>query len=84
MGRLKPVLTPLPAHFRLSSQRCPKTDAERAEMSSIPYSSAVGCLMYAMVLTRPDMSYALSVVSRYMANPGRETLQGCGVDFKVS
>ena len=72
MGRSKPILTPLPAHFRLSSQQCPKTDADRAEISSIPYSSAVGCLMYAIVLTRPNMSYAVSVVSRYMADPGKE------------
>ncbi|KAH9782268.1 hypothetical protein KPL71_008823 [Citrus sinensis] len=72
MGKAKPVQTPLLAHFKLSSQQCLKTDAERSEASSIPYSSAVGCLMYAMVLTRPDLSYAVSVVSRYMANPGKE------------
>lgn len=28
--------------------------------------------MYAMVCTRPDLSYAVSAVSRYMANPGKE------------
>ncbi|KAH9765484.1 hypothetical protein KPL70_001889 [Citrus sinensis] len=72
MGKAKPIQTPLPAHFKLSSQQCPKTDAERSEASSIPYSSAVGCLMYAMVLTRPDLSYAVSAVSRYMANLGKE------------
>ena len=72
IGRSKPIQTPLPAHFRLSSQQCPKTDAERAKMSSIPYSNAVGCLMYAMVLNRPDLSYAVSVVSRFMADPGKE------------
>ena len=41
-------------------------------MNTTPYSSVVGCLMYAMVLTRPDISYAVSVVSKYMANPGKE------------
>ncbi|KAH9793265.1 hypothetical protein KPL71_004467 [Citrus sinensis] len=30
------------------------------------------CMMYDMVLTRPDISYALSVVSRYMVSPGKE------------
>ena len=29
-------------------------------------------MMYAMVLTRPDLSYAVSVVSIYMANSGKE------------
>ncbi|KAH9699562.1 hypothetical protein KPL71_024410 [Citrus sinensis] len=68
----KPVQTPLPAHFRLSCNQCPRTEDEKAEMSTTLYSSAVGCLMYAMVLTRPDISHAVSVVSRYMANPGNE------------
>ena len=72
MASSKPVQTPLAPHFRLSDQLCPKTEAEISEMMNIPYASAVGCLMYAMVLTRPDLSYAVSVVSRYMANPGKE------------
>lgn len=41
-------------------------------MTAIPYSSVVGCLMHAIVLTRPDISYAVSVVSRYMSNLGKE------------
>jgi len=39
-------------------------------MSKVPYASAVGSIMYAMICTRPDVSYALSVASRYQANPG--------------
>ena len=41
-------------------------------MAKIPYANAVGYMMYAMVLTRPDISYALSVVSRYMISPRKE------------
>lgn len=33
------------------------------------YQSAVGSLMYAMLGTRPDIAYAVSLVSRYSANP---------------
>ena len=33
------------------------------------YQSAVGSLMYAMLGTRPDIAYAVSVVSRYASNP---------------
>ena len=32
----------------------------------------VGYLMYVMVCSRPNLSYAMSLVSRYMANPGKE------------
>jgi hypothetical protein len=41
-------------------------------MSKVSYTSAVGCLMYAMVCTRPDLAHAVSVVSKYMANPRRQ------------
>ncbi|KAE8676476.1 Laccase-10 [Hibiscus syriacus] len=50
----------------------PKDDAEREYMSKVPYASAVGSLMYAMVCTRPDISQAVGVVSRYMHDPGKE------------
>src|SRR4051812_20727828 len=43
---------------------------ERSQMSAIPYASAVGSIMYAMICTRPDVSYALSVVRRYQFDPG--------------
>src|SRR4051812_34092396 len=39
-------------------------------MSVIPYASAVGSIMYAMICIRLDISYALSVVRRYQADPG--------------
>ena len=41
-------------------------------MSNIPYASAVGSMMYAMVCTWPDIAHAVGVVSRYMSNPGME------------
>lgn len=71
MDSCKSVSTPLAAHFKLSSEHCPKTEEEIERMSNVPYSSAVGSLMYAMVCTRPDLAYAVSMVSRYMHNPGK-------------
>jgi hypothetical protein len=51
-------------------------------MSKVPYASAVGCLMYAMVSTRLDLAHAVSTVSKYMANP-RRVLKYSEVDFQV-
>ena len=51
---------------------CPKTQEDMDYMSKVPYASAVGSLMYAMVCTRPDIAHAVGVVSRYMNNPGKE------------
>jgi hypothetical protein len=42
------------------------------EMVKVPYQQAVGSLMYAMLCTRPDLAYPISVVSQYMANPSLE------------
>ena len=41
-------------------------------MERIPYASAIGSIMYAMICTRPDVAYALSVTSRFQADPGEK------------
>ena len=38
-------------------------------MRQIPYASAVGSLMYAMLCTRLDICYLVGMVSRYQSNP---------------
>ena len=45
---------------------------ETEDMSKVPYTSAMGCLMYVMVCTRPDLAHAVSVVNKYMTNLGRQ------------
>jgi hypothetical protein len=72
MHDTKSVSTPIAPHFRLSALQCPSTDGNIEYMSRVPYSSVVGSLMYAMVCSRPNLSYAMSLVGRYMANPGKE------------
>ena len=48
--------------FKKMSSRTPE---ERNRMSSIPYASIVGSIMYAMLYTRSDVAYALGVASRF-------------------
>jgi len=72
MDDAKPVSTPLASHFRLSREQSPKTEDEMACMDKVPYASAIGSLMYAMICTRPDIAHAVGVVSRFMSNPGKE------------
>ncbi|KAL9230892.1 hypothetical protein vseg_006185 [Gypsophila vaccaria] len=54
----------------LSKTQSPKTPEETERMSRISYTSAIGSIMYAMMCTRPDVAYALSMVSRYQGNLG--------------
>ncbi|CAI7779629.1 unnamed protein product [Closterium sp. NIES-54] len=60
-----PQSTPLPTGHSLSA---PPSD-ESVELSG-PYPELVGCLMYLMTCTRPDLAYPLSLLARYVA-PGR-------------
>lgn len=41
-------------------------------MSKIPYVSAVGCLMYDMVCTIPDLAQTISQVCNFMSKPGKQ------------
>jgi hypothetical protein len=45
---------------------------DRETMSNVPYASAIGSIMYAMLCTRPDVSNALSLTRRYQSDPGVE------------
>ncbi|WJX29428.1 hypothetical protein P8452_18069 [Trifolium repens] len=54
----------------LSKTQSPSSKKERERMNEIPYASAIGSIMYAMLCTRPDVSYALSATSRYQSDPG--------------
>ena len=49
MKNAKVVNTPLANHFRLSKEHSPKTQEEKDYMERVPYASAVGSLMYAMI-----------------------------------
>ena len=56
----------------LSTSMSPKTPEKRANMDMIPYTSAIGSIMYVMLCTRPNIAHALSVTSRYQVDLGLE------------
>ncbi|GJW94640.1 hypothetical protein Tco_0174312 [Tanacetum coccineum] len=41
-------------------------------VDQLEYSRAIGCLMYAMTSTRPDIAYAVGRLSRFTSNPSRQ------------
>ena len=70
MQNSKKGLMPTRHGIILSKKECPSTPQEIEDMRHVPYASAVGSLMYAMLCTRPDICYAVGVVSRFQSNPG--------------
>ena len=68
MAEVRLVTISLAGHFKLSSKQCTQSPVEEEEMSRVPYASAVGSLMYAMVCTRLDLAYEVSIVNQLMLN----------------
>jgi len=61
---------PMSSGISLSKTQSPSTNEERDQMHNVPYPSAIGSIMYAMLCTRPDVSYALKATRGYQSNPG--------------
>ena len=70
MHAAKKGFLPMSHGIHLSKTQGPSTPDEQRHMDKIPYAPTNGSIMYAMVRTHPDVSYALSATSRYQANPG--------------
>ena len=66
---LKPVSNPMEPSTKLHSGQSPSTGTEFTAMRHIPYREAIGSLMYASLGTHPDISYAVTTVSRFSSNP---------------
>jgi hypothetical protein len=69
MEDCKPIGTPLDPKAPLVKLTEEEYEQHKHEMQGIPYKEAVGSLMYAMVATRADLAFAVSVVSQFMARP---------------
>ncbi|KAH9685593.1 hypothetical protein KPL70_014018 [Citrus sinensis] len=70
MENSKTGLLPFRHGITFSKDQSPKTSEEIERMRRVPYADAVGSLMYAMLCTRPDICFAVWMVSRYQFNPG--------------
>jgi hypothetical protein len=64
--------TPLPVGIVLDSTMSPTTPEDRALMVGKPYREVVGSVMWGQLATRPDLSYPVSIFSRFQTNPGIE------------
>ena len=64
----KSYSSPLVPNVKLSKDQCPVTDEEKKTMEKVPYRQAIGSLMWAVVATRPDIAFAVSLLSQFLEN----------------
>ena len=67
---------------QISKEQSPKTPKDKVLMERIPYASTIGSIMYAMICTRLDVAYALSVTSRFHADPGEKDCEAVNYILK--
>lgn len=65
-----PVSTPIELGQKYSKDMCPQNEDEREQMKKIPYRQAIGSLLFLTMITRPDISFAVNVLSRFCEEPG--------------
>jgi Reverse transcriptase (RNA-dependent DNA polymerase)/Pol polyprotein, beta-barrel domain/GAG-pre-integrase domain/gag-polypeptide of LTR copia-type len=72
LEHITPRNTPLPIGINLDNNMSPITDSEKKTMDDKPYRSVLGSVMWGQLATRPDLSFSVSLLARFQANPGME------------
>ena len=67
MWESHPVATPLDATTRLSKLDCPSVVDPHVHRK---YRSIVGCISYLVNMTRPDLAFSYSQLSKFLQHPG--------------
>ena len=71
MSDCNPTSSPIDCNQNLSADMCPKDADSKEQMSKIPYMQAIGCLLFAAQISKPDISYAVNLLSRFCTNPSK-------------
>lgn len=72
MEECNPCSTPMSIGSTLVVDTSPKSKAELEWLSKLPYQNVIGPLMYLLQMTRPDLAYDVSTMSRYNTCYGAE------------
>ena len=72
----KPVGTPMESGTQYSIAQSPSTPNQAAKMKGIPYNEAIGSVLWPAVVSRPDVAYAVGILSQFIQNPGPAHWEG--------
>lgn len=70
MADCRVVSTPFPIGMKLTKEMSPKTNEERQLMVGKDYLGVLGCVMYGMLGTCPNLAFPVGVGSRFSSDPG--------------
>jgi hypothetical protein len=73
---MKRIYTPMDPSARYSTQQSPSSVNQVGRMKGIPYSEAIGSVLWPTVVSRPDTAFAVGVLSQFMQNPGQAHWEG--------
>jgi hypothetical protein len=68
----RPCKTPADSNVILTKEMCPVSGVDIETMSTKPYKSYIGQLLYIAITARPDLAPAVSAAGRYAQTPGKE------------
>jgi hypothetical protein len=72
----KKVATPMETNAQFSTQQSPSSFNQIERMKGVPYSEAIGSVLWATVVSRPDTAFAVGVLSQFIQNPGPAHWEG--------
>ena len=69
LNECRPIDIPIEPNHKLSLNLEDENDDLRKFISVKVYQQAIGCLIYLMTCTRPDISYSVGILARFMQQP---------------
>jgi hypothetical protein len=67
----KPVSTPMEPGAQFTKEQGPSTPTQMMRMRYVPYTEAIGSVLWPVMISRPDATFPVSVLSQFIQNPGR-------------
>jgi hypothetical protein len=64
------VSTPMEPGARFTKDQAPSTPTQAMRMRGVPYAEAIGCVLWPVMITRPDCAFATGILSQFIQNPG--------------
>ena len=72
----KRVNTPMDPGITFSKEQSPSTLTQEFRMRDVPYTQAIRCLLWPVVISRPDAAFAVRILSQFIQNLGPAHWEG--------